>query len=513
MAKITVRRGGESIILEGERSETLLDALRRAGFAVNAPCGGNGKCGKCRVRMVSGTGEAEWALACRTYGERDMEILLSSEEQGGDICGEGGESALFGGGSGYGAAVDIGTTTVVLQLYDLRTGAALGERRDWNAQRPYGADVVSRMQYIMENENGLTCLTGLIRNQVFGMLDDLCGEAGIDPLEVHTLYVAGNTVMQHLFAGLDPRAIALAPYVPEEYFDDGKPSKLPERPGLAVYYAPCVAGYVGGDITAGILSAGVHKRPGKNLFLDVGTNGEMALCTEEGLLCCSVACGPAFEGAEISCGMYSVPGAVCRVDWVDGKPVTEVIGGGEARGLCGSGILDLLAMLLCLGAVDDTGRLLPPDEAPDGLEAWLDEDEDGNGVFWLTEDRNVYFTAGDVRKIQLAKGAVAAGISLLLKEAGIDPAEINGVYIAGGFGNAMRPASAAAIGMIPPELKDRVSTRGNTALSGAARVLCDPESREELLAIRRSCRYLELAGNPAFTQAFMECMMFESEDE
>ena len=513
MAKVTVRRGGNSVIMDAREDETLLEVLRRAGLAVNAPCGGNGKCGKCRVQVVSGTGEAEWVLACRTYGERDMEILLSAEERGGDICGEGGETALFGGGTGYGAAVDIGTTTVVLQLFDLRTGTALGNRRDWNAQRPYGADVVTRMQYTMENENGLSHLCGLIRKQVFGMLDDLCGENGIEPAAVHTLYVAGNTVMQHLFAGLSPRAIALAPYVPEQYFDDGKSCELPERPGLAVYYAPCVAGYVGGDITAGILATGVHKLPGKNLFLDVGTNGEMALSTENGLLCCSVACGPAFEGAEISCGMASIPGAVCRVDWADGKLVLEVIGGGRPRGLCGSGILDLLAMLLRLGAVDDTGRLLPPDEAPEGLEAWLGEDEDGNGVFYLSEDRDVYFTAGDVRKIQLAKGAVAAGISLLLKEAGIGPEEINAVYIAGGFGSAMRPASAAAVGMIPPELKERVSARGNTSLFGAARALCDPGSREELLAIRRSCRYMELAGNPAFTQAFMECMMFESEDE
>ena len=513
MAKITVCRGGESMTLEAAWDETLLDVLRRAGLAVNAPCGGSGKCGKCRVQVVSGTGDAEWVLACRTCAERDMEILLPATEQGGAICGEGSEETLFGGGTGYGAAVDIGTTTVVLQLYDLQTGTALGNRRDWNAQRPYGADVVTRMQYTMENENGLSRLTGLIREQVFGMLDDLCSGAGIDPAEVHTLYIAGNTVMQHLFAGLDPRAIALAPYVPEEYFDDGEPRKLPERQGLAVCYAPCVAGYVGGDITAGILAVGVHKLPGRNLFLDVGTNGEMALSTENGFLCCSVACGPAFEGAEISCGMSSVPGAVCRVDWEDGKPVPEVIGGGCPRGLCGSGILDLLAMLLRLGVVDDTGRLLPPDEAPEGLESWLGEDEDGNGVFYLTEDRKVYFTAGDVRKIQLAKGAVAAGIALLLKEAGIGPEEINAVYIAGGFGNAMRPAGAAAIGMIPRELEERVSTRGNTSLFGAARALCDPESREELLAIRRSCRYLELAGNPAFTQAFMECMMFESEDE
>ena len=514
MPMITIRRGGEEpVILEAGRQESLLDVLRRAGLVVSAPCGGNGKCGKCRVQVTSWSGAYEWELACRTYVNRDMEILLPAEEQGGAICGEGSETVLFGGGTGYGAAVDIGTTTVVLRMYDMQTGTALGICRDWNAQRPYGADVVTRMQYTMENEQGLFQLTGLIRSQVLGMVDELCAEGGLDPAEVHTLYVAGNTVMQHLFAGIDPRSIALAPYVPEEYFDDGKSRSIPERPGLAIYYAPCVAGYVGGDITAGILSSRVHVLPGRNLFLDVGTNGEMALSTETGFLCCSVACGPAFEGAEISCGMSSIPGAVCRVDWEDGKPVLEVIGGGKPRGLCGSGILDLLALLLKFGVVDDTGRLLPPDEAPVALADYLGEDEDGNGVFYLTEDRRVYFTAGDVRKIQLAKGAVAAGIALLLKEAGIGPEKVKELHISGGFGNAMRPDSAAAIGMIPKELKERVRPAGNTALFGAARALCDPESREELLKICRSCRYLELAGNPEFTQLFMEYMMFESEDE
>lgn len=514
MSKITIHRGtGEAVVLEAGDRDTLLDVLRRAGLAVSAPCGGNGKCGKCRVRAAFSNGQYEWVLACRTHVNWDMEILLPVEDAGGVICGEGSEATLFGGGTGYGAAVDIGTTTVVLRMYDMQTGTALGIRRDWNAQRPYGADVVTRMQYTMENEHGLSRLTGLIRNQVFGMVDDLCAEGGIDPAEVHTLYIAGNTVMQHLFAGIDPRPIALAPYVPEEFFDDGEPHTVPERPGMAVYYAPCVAGYVGGDITAGILSSRVYALRGRNLFLDVGTNGEMALNTENGFLCCSVACGPAFEGAEISCGMPSIPGAVCRVDWENGKPVLDVIGGGEPKGLCGSGILDLLAILLRLGVVDDTGRLLPPDEAPDELADYLGEDEDGNGIFYLTGDRRVYFTAGDVRKIQLAKGAVAAGISLLLQEAGIAPEKVKELHISGGFGNAMRPASAAAIGMIPRELTDRVRPMGNTALFGAARALCDPDSREELRKICRSCRYLELAGNPEFTQKFMEHMMFESEEE
>lgn len=510
MAKLTIRRGAETMEYQAAPTETLMEALRRAGAAVNAPCGGNGKCGKCRVKATSWNGEFRWYLACRTYVERDMEILLPADEAGGVICAEGGEEILSSGGTGYGAAVDIGTTTVVLRLYDLQTGTGLGSRRDWNVQRPYGADVVTRMQYIMEHDDGLARLTGLIRGQVLGMLEELCAEAGIRRAEVHTLFVAGNTVMEHIFAGFDPKAIALAPYVPEQYFDDGAVYTIPEWPGLSVCYAPCVAGYVGGDITAGLLSTYLYGRPGNHLFLDVGTNGEIALCTEKEILTCSVACGPAFEGAEISCGMSSVPGAIRRVDWVDGELQLDVIGDGAPKGLCGSGLLDLLAVLLRLGVVDETGRLLPPEEAPEGLEAYLDEDEDGNGIFYLTEDCSVYFTAGDVRKLQLAKGAVAAGISVLLQEAGLRPESVWDVYIAGGFGTAMRQESAVAIGMIPAALK-RVSAQGNTSLFGAAAALCDRERRETLFAIQKACRYLELAVNPAFTQAFMECMMFEEE--
>ena len=511
MRKITVRRGAETKEYFADYNETVMDVLRREGMAVNAPCGGSGKCGKCRVQVTNWHGEYQWVLACRTVVDREMEILLPEEETGGAICDDAGEVAVFSGGTGYGAAVDIGTTTVVLRLYDLQTGTGLGSRRAWNAQRPYGADVISRMQYIMEHADGLKLLTGLIRRQVLGMLEELCAEAEIAREEIHTLFVAGNTVMEHILAGIDPRAIAVAPYEPEEHFTDGKPRSVPEWPGLEVYYAPCVAGYVGGDITAGLLSSRVEALPGKNLFLDVGTNGEMALNTGEEILTCSVACGPAFEGAEISCGMGSVPGAVRQVDWVGGKLELDVIGGGKPLGICGSGILDLLAMLLRFGVVDESGRLLPPEEVPEEMAAYMDEDEDGNGRFYLTEDNTVYLTAGDVRKIQLAKGAVAAGISILLQRAGVRPETVRGLHIAGGFGTAMRPKSAAAIGMIPRELENHLSSVGNSSLWGAAAALCDAGWRKSLYEIPKKCRYIELAGDPAFAEAFMECMMFEEE--
>lgn len=511
MSRITVRRGEQVYSLSAGPEETLLEVLRRAELAPEAPCGGKGKCGKCRVWLVEPEG-GRWAAACRTYGDSDREVLLSPEETGGHIC-ESGEVHPEPGGNGWGAAVDVGTTSVVLRLYDRQTGCLIAARRAWNAQRPYGADVVTRMQYAMEREKGMECLSGQIRSQVLSMLDSACGEAGIAPEAVGVLFVAGNTVMEHFFAGISPRKIALAPYEPGEYFDDGVAREIPERPGLSVYYAPCVSGYVGGDVIAGLLAAGVWEKRERSLYLDIGTNGEMALSAEGEILACSVACGPAFEGAEVSCGMGSFPGAVCRADWENGALRLEVFGGGAPRGLCGSGLLDVLALLVRSGVVDESGCLLPPGEAPAAFERYLGRDEDGNGIFYLTEARDVCLTAADVRKLQLAKSAVAAGISVLLREAGLKPADVDGLYIAGGFGNALRPESAAAVGMIPAVLKGRTYPCGNAALAGAAMALCSGECREELRRIRSASRYLELAGNRDFGEKFVEHMTFEDEED
>jgi uncharacterized 2Fe-2S/4Fe-4S cluster protein (DUF4445 family) len=266
---------------------------------------------------------------------------------------------------------------------------------------------------------------------------------------------------------------------------------------------------VGGDITAGLLASGLYETPGLSLFLDVGTNGEMALGGKDGFLCCSVASGPAFEGAEISCGMASAPGAVRHVALEGGVFQLDVVGDERPRGLCGSGLIDLLAALLRRGAVDETGRLLPPDEAEEKF-AFVGEDEDENGICYLTDDHSVYFTAGDVRKLQLAKAAVAAGISRLLGEAGTAPEQVERLYIAGGFGGGLDPGSAAAIGMIPAQLKDKVVSLGNSALEGAACLAAEPEKWQTLLEIQKNCRYLELSGDGQFSAAFVENMIFFS---
>ena len=507
MSSVRVIRAGKTEEFPAKSEESLLDVLRGNGVPVTAPCGGNGTCGKCRVTLRRGGTETS-VLACQTFVTEDCEVLLETAE-GGLICTDGTETPLQadGGRSGLGAAVDLGTTTVAVRLFDLADGREIGSKSGWNAQAPYGGDVITRCQFCMERENGLDQLGNLIRGQILDLIEGVCRENGRTADEVAEVFLAGNTVMQHIAEGLSPAGIAVAPFTPVTLFDGDGHSHLGSA---ALRYAPCVAGYVGGDITAGLLAAGLHKKQGCALFLDVGTNGEMALGGADGFLSCAVASGPAFEGAGITCGMASTAGSINHVRWNGREPELDVIGGGTPKGICGSGLLDLLAMLLELGLVDESGYLLPPDEAPEGFEAWLEEDEDGNGCFRLTDE--VYFTAADVRQLQLAKAAVAAGISVLMQEAKVSFDEIDALVLAGGFGSHMSAESAVAIGMLPEALLEKIVCVGNSSLSGAAMALLSEDKRQELFEIQKKCNYLELSGSSAFNLLFPEHMTFDKEE-
>lgn len=509
MVRITLRLGPDTIEYAAAPGETVMDVLRRAGVAPDAPCGGRGTCGKCRVRIAE-NGAVREVLACQTPADRDMEIFL--KRVSGGIIRADGEDAFASGESGFGMAVDLGTTTVAVGLYSLENGKLLGIRSDWNAQSPYGADVVTRMQYALEHPGGLALMGQLLRGQVLSLGGELCGECGVTFGEVRRVFVAGNTVMEHFWAEEPVRPIAFAPYEPKELFVSGCMPPLPEMEGAEILCGPCVSGYVGGDITAGLLAAGLLDREERSLFLDVGTNGEMALRDGDGFLCCSVACGPAFEGAEISCGMASLPGAVSHVSRRGEQLILDVIGDAEPRGICGSGLLDLLKILLELGVVDEGGRLLPPHELGRDY-PWLEEDGKGCGIVYLDEAGRVYFTAGDVRKLQLAKAAVAAGIAVLLRRSGTPVEEVEHICLAGGFGSHLDPASAAAIGMIPSVLKNRVVSAGNTAFRGAAMALTDAGARKKLKTIRSVCRYEELSADAVFGDEFVQRMMFEDEED
>ena len=506
MSTLTVIYNAATRTIPAREGESVLSALQSAGIAApDAPCGGNGTCKKCLV-TVDGLGEV---LACKTPVAGDMTVTIPRQNAGAVVAREGAKIPFdLTARPGLGVAVDIGTTTVVAHLYDLQTGEHLGTRSGMNCQRPFGADVISRIQYTIDHPDGLERLSAAIRGQISGYVADLCAAAGRPAEEVKAVTIAANTVMEHIYAGLSPATIAAAPFPPLSLFGDeydGADVGLSE--GCVVYLAPAEAGYVGGDITAGILASGAAKAERPVLFLDIGTNGEMALgSAKDGFVCCAAAAGPAFEGAVISQGMAACDGAISAVEW-DGETLSlTVLGGGEAVGICGSGLVDALAVLLDMGAVDETGRLLPPDEAPDEALPHLAEDEDERVSFRLTD--TVAITEGDVRQLQLAKAAIAAGIQTLLDEAGLDEDDVDTLYLAGGFGNYIRKESAAAIGLLPPSMAERIQSVGNTAGQGAAAVLLSEQARRELDELPGHCRYLELSGHKKFNDFYIECMMF-----
>jgi len=409
----------------------------------------------------------------------------------------------------YGVAVDIGTTTVVAYLYDLLTGTRLGVRSGMNAQKPYGDDVISRISYCDAEANGLTELADAIRGQLNGLIRDLCADANCTTSNIYHITVAGNTVMEHIFAGLSPSAIARAPFTPVSLLGiDANAAEygIALHPSAVLSLLPCIAGYVGGDITAGILASELASDEKLSLFVDIGTNGEMALGNQDKILSCAVAAGPAFEGGRITYGMNGVAGAVSKAELRDGKLEISVIGGGKATGICGSGLVDLAAAALEIEAIDETGRMVEEDEA-DGLAAAL-LSEDDDGMRMLVAD-DVYLTESDIRQLQLAKSAVMAGIDVLVETFGVSVSEIDRLYIAGGFGNYIDKLSAAKIGLLPAELAASAQSLGNAAGMGAIKVLLDKGAVSRMQEILAKTTYIELSGNAAFNDAYIDHMMFE----
>ena len=502
MSSIEVRCGGKVHAVHVNDSETLLAALRKAGLTVPAACGGRGKCGKCRVKI---NGIAR--LACKVI-PTDGDIVELPETAGGAILTETVDiAAPKAAQSGIAAAVDLGTTTVAVRIYDLKTAAELKTLSAWNKQAAYGGDVISRIRCTMDEPDSLHELSKLIRRQTEDLILKALADCGREQSELRRAFLAGNTVMQHIFAGYPVRSIATAPFKPETLFIAPTGDSLL---GAELDYAPCVAGYVGGDITAGLLASKLCSAEGSSLFLDIGTNGEMALVSGGRVSCCAVASGPAFEGAGISCGMPALTGAVSHVRYDRGF-LYDIVGSGEPVGICGSGLIDLTATLLRLGCIDNGGRLLPPELAPERLRRYIRPDGQGNGVFYLTQ--KVYLTAADVRSLQLAKAAIAGGIEVLLARHGIAAEDLDRVCLAGGFGNYIDPKSAMTIGMLPQLSTERLHSLGNTSLAGASMAAVDPECRRELRSCAEKCEYIELSGLREFTGAFTDNMTFDlSED-
>ena len=399
------------------------------------------------------------------------------------------------------AAFDIGTTTIAGYLLDGEDGRTLAVESRMNPQAQYGADVIMRANYALEH--GTEVLSMCIREAANEMLGVLADDAGIDRRDIFQVCIVGNTCMHHLFLGISPASLVHAPYTPavsERLVLNAGDYGLDVQRKAELIMLPDIAGYVGADTCGCLLALRQDLQEEISLMIDIGTNGEMVLGNREHLVTCSTAAGPAFEGAKIECGMRGAAGAVDHVKYEDGKWSYTTVGNKPAVGLCGSGLIDLVAGLLDAGLLDENG-------------AWSTGQEN-QGVFMLVppeqagNERGVYLTQKDIGEVQLAKAAIAAGIQMLMERLGITEDEISSVYIAGAFGNYMDPVSAGKIGLIPTALVKEVKPVGNAAGEGAKIALVNENEMLEMDELVRKIDFVELAASAEFQDHFIDELGF-----
>jgi uncharacterized 2Fe-2S/4Fe-4S cluster protein (DUF4445 family) len=416
----------------------------------------------------------------------------------------------------YGLAVDIGTTTVVGYLFDLRDGSFLGVDSALNRQAEHGADVISRIDYAINAPRGLSELQDRVVGTINRIIENLCTFAGITGVDLYHLVVVGNPTMNHLFLGISPWLFSRSPYNPLTTNPLVVPAscfRLKMNPGAQVSTLPLISGFIGSDTVGMVLSTGLHRSRTPKMALDIGTNGEIVLTDGTEMVACSCAAGPAFEGAQIQCGMRGASGAVDRVDLAGDAIHYHVIDEAPPQGICGSGLVDAVAAMLQAGLITSDGRLLTREEIPNSpLARFLTRQK--YNQFVLTPhttargSRQVVITQKDIRELQLAKAAMMAGIRILLDKLGLKETDIREVCLAGAFGNYVRPQSAVAIGLLPVFPNARVIQVGNAAGSGGKMALLSPRAVREAVRIARRINYVELAKVPHFQTEFLKGMVF-----
>lgn len=610
--RVTFQPSGRSVfVLPGT---ILFEAAARAGFLIKNPCGGNGTCGKCKVRIVQGAMPPTAAgrqifsveeigkgfrLACQAKVDQDCiveipeaslfentsQILTSSvgdeiqlrpcvtkrylelppPTDNDDRCDlkriedglgfsvkvplnvlrtlpdtlrandfkgtavvccdqliafEPGDTSP----ASFGVAFDLGTTTVVGTLLDLTTGRELGVAATMNPQISTGDDVISRIQKAREGADNLREMCESVHRALAELIDELVAKSGVSKDNIYEVTVAGNTTMQHLFCGISPASLGEVPFA--SAFHRGvlfkaHQASLNIHPEACLYVFPNIGGFVGGDTVAGLLATTMYDSTETKLLVDIGTNGEIVLGTGDRFLAASTAAGPAFEGARIANGMRATNGAIEKVVMAEDDIWFNVIGNTRPTGICGTGLIDLVAELLRLGVIDVTGRILPPEElpetVPDAIEKRL-HSRDGHVDFLIAgadetgTQTDVFLFQKDVRELQLATGAIRAGIAILLKTAGIGMDDLDEVLLAGAFGNFIRRSNARRIGLLPPIQKEKIRFVGNAASMGAKAALLSSSIREEAEALAECAEHVDLSLDPEFQMEFGMAMMFPEED-
>jgi uncharacterized 2Fe-2S/4Fe-4S cluster protein (DUF4445 family) len=410
-----------------------------------------------------------------------------------------------------GLAVDLGTTKLAGYLVDLSDGKTLVSAGTVNPQIPFGEDVMARISHTMRAPDGGSQLQGVITEAVARLADELCKASGRSTRDIADAVVVGNTAMHHLFLGLPVRQLGLAPYVPVESSAMDVPAGglgFEFCPGASIHLLPNIAGFVGADHVAMLLGSGMLEHGGTVLGMDIGTNTEISLVVKGRHFTCSTASGPAFEGAHIRHGMRAAPGAIEKVLIHEGKIFSRTIDDQPAVGLCGSGILDLVAQLLKAGIIDRRGAFQTPDGDPRvrrgerGWEFVLVRADENQG-------REIAFDRKDINEIQLAKGAMRTGVQILLNKAGIQEQEIDTVFIAGAFGTYLDVQSGIDIGMFPHIPIERFVQVGNAAGTGARLALLSTAKREQAVQVAKQAAYVELTVEPSFSSTFTKCLFLE----
>lgn len=498
--RITLLPLGHDIVVK--RGTPLQDVL--FPFGVEFPCGGNAVCESCKVKVISGSlamtleqenilsrkeAEQGWRLACRCKAEGDITLEIAQWEA--QILGD--ESRFeFKPREGFGIAIDLGTTTLAAQLLDLKSGNVLAVETGLNAQGRHGADVMSRISYAV-TEQGQPELESLIRRQLGEMITSLLRPAGVKGNEVIDVTIVGNTVMHHLFSGLDVGPLSMYPF-DSQHLDQQRFSASQlgwtDISMAAVSFLPAMGSFVGSDILAGILATNIHKSEDLVGLIDLGTNGEIVIGNKDKLLYCSTAAGPAFEGSCISMGMRATTGAISQVSLEKGLLQCRVLGNVPARGICGSGLVDSIAAGLATRGILEDGRIV-----------------NENGIFEVSPP--VVLTQADIRELQVAKAAIAAGVKILTKNLGASLDDLTRIYLAGAFGNYIDRANASRIGLLPVPA-ERITPTGNSALLGAKLALFD-RTLDSLAAIRDISTHVSLNLDKRFQDVFIEEMMFPEE--
>lgn len=482
-----------------EQGDLLLSVLAKNGYIIPAPCGGNGTCGKCTVGLVRNEGtsqnEVVYVQACKTIINGDLTLLIREERgEGVDFFHS---KKIEGEHDGLGVALDIGTTTMAACLVNMRTGEILGKASCLNPQSVFGADVLSRIHACQEGN--LQTLQRLILDKTAELLAEIVNEQ-----TVNSLVVAANTTMLHLFLGINPESIGVAPFTPvftNMQYCEGKQLGLPVE---NITLLPSVSGYIGSDITAGLLACGMVQNQGNTLFVDIGTNGELVLCHQGKLYATSTAAGPALEGACIECGLGGVNGAIDKVFYQDGELHFTTIGNTSPKGICGSGLVDLIALLYREGLLDENGTWVEDSASP--LANKLEDDK-----FYLTH--KVYLSQKDIRQFQLAKSAIVSGIETLLHERKLYIDDIQTLYVAGGFGYYLDVNNAGLVGLLPTALLHKIQLVGNTSLQGATLCLLKQAYLLEIERLTEATEVVELSSSKYFTDAYIENMSFGNDKD